>query len=90
MTLLKSSHFSNVCFYAKKILIIEIWQGDTSRRIDSSEINQAGAGEFIMSRSRDTKNVTTIVLRATNLGRIVSYLDGLLPTNSHDSLITWS
>ena len=29
-------------------------------------------------------------LRSTNFGRLVTYLDGLLPIKSHDPLITWS
>lgn len=31
----------------------KIWQAVTSREVDSSETNQAGAGDAIMSRSRD-------------------------------------
>ena len=33
---------------------------------------------------------TTRVSMATNLGRMVTYLDGILPIKSHDPLITWS
>ena len=33
---------------------------------------------------------TATVPMATKLGRMVTYLDGLLPMKSHDPLITWS
>ena len=35
-------------------------------------------------------STTTPLLMATKLGRMVTYLDGLLPIKSHDPLITWS
>ena len=116
----------------------QIWQAATPRRIDSSEINQAGAGDFNKSRSCDKwkpylhnqsaygyqtfqdGNVpwlapalkvtwpfdhvvlgdhvrnwnhyisTTTMPMTTRVGRVVTYLEWLLPVMSHDHMITWS
>ena len=44
-----------------------------------------------LSHQRSRKNIsTTSVLMATKIGRMVTYLDGLLTAKSHDPLITWS
>ena len=115
-----------------------MWQLSRSTEFDSNETNQAGAGDEIMSRSRDklktylhyqsayghqtwqkgnltcwvdahkaTRPSDHVVLEitlqanitisplseypmATKFGRMVTYLDGLLPIKSHDSLIMWS
>ena len=39
----------------------QIWQADTSTGFDSNETNQAGAGDLIMSRSRE--KLKTLYLR---------------------------
>ena len=69
-----------------------MWRGGTSTGFDSNETNQAGAGDVITLRSRD-KLKTYLDSRlpmATKLGRMITYLDGLLPIKSCGPLITWS
>ena len=71
----------------------QILQEVTSTGFDSNEAIQTIAGDVITSRWRDKLKKyisTTEVSTPTNLGRLVTYLDGLLPIKSHDSLISWS
>ena len=71
----------------------KFWQAGTFTGFDSNDTSQAGAGDAITSRSRVKlkKHISSDrVLMATKLGRIVPYVDELLPIKSHDPLITWS
>ena len=65
----------------------QIWQAGISTRCDSNETNEAGTGGVIISSSRDKlKTLHLHYQMTTKLGK-VTYLDGLLPIQSHDPLI---
>ena len=44
----------------------QIWQAGTSTEFDSNEINQAGAGDVISSRSRDKLNTLYLLYQSTH------------------------
>ena len=46
--------------------------------------------ESLLVKTSQSKNISTTTISLVNkLGRMVTYLDGLLPIKSHDPLITW-
>ena len=69
----------------------QIWQADISVEFDANETNQTVAGDVITLRSRDklkSLNCTTTVPLPAKLGKMITYLDGLLPIKLHDPLMT--
>ena len=82
--------YKNWYFHFHKTCDHQIWQAVISGGYDSNETSQVGADDVIKLRSRDKLKYfisTTKVPMATRLGRIVTYVDGLLPIKSHDHLV---
>ena len=60
------------------------WGAHTNKVTHTSKVTQP----FYHMALQDP--VTNLVLIATKLGRVVTYLEGILPIKQHNPLITWS
>ena len=84
--------YKNWYLHIHKTYDYEIWRAVTSKEFNSSESNQASAGDAITSNyvtSLDHYISTTTVYLATKHSRMVTYSDGLVPIKWHDPLIMW-
>ena len=71
-------------------MIRRFWQACTSRRVDSNETTTVLVTSSFQDQVTNYKETicTIRVPTTTKLGRMVTYLDGLLPIKSHDPFIT--
>ena len=68
-------------------LMITKFVKQVSTEFDSDETDHVGAGDVI---TWQTKNISTMKVSMATKICMLTYFDGLQPTKSHDSLITWS